>query len=160
MSLLRKKFGKYSLGIWMTYVGLAILLFIGMTGQAYSLLDWDGAVDQGVQNERFSGDIEESTWAEVSKSEAKADMIWFLPILIVASFGIIRSKLYGFIAAMMGFAIGIYFSIMFAFSRWDTYRGTVYQALILFTIPSILGIIGLWANRDNFEGISIKSNPA
>ncbi|MHA2031335.1 MAG: hypothetical protein ACW99A_09635 [Candidatus Kariarchaeaceae archaeon] len=158
MKLLKKEFGKYPLGIWIVLISLGSLLFIGMGGQMYSLLDWDNAVDLGLQNERLSGDLPEKTWAEAAKSEAKADMIWFLPILIFAFIGVIRRQFFGFTTAMMSFGIGVYFTLIFAFSRWDTYRETVYQAFAVFTIPSLLGIIGLWYNREYFDGISVESN--
>jgi hypothetical protein len=158
MNILEKKYGNYSLGIWFSIIALGLLLFVGMGGQAYSLIDWDGAVDAGLQNERFLGDAEEKTWAKAAESEAKADMVWFLPILIIAFIGVLRRTLYGYTAGMMGLAIGVYFSTIFAYSRWDTYRETVYHAILIFTIPSFLGIIGLWTNKEYFNGISLDSS--
>jgi len=52
---------------------------------------------------------------------------------------------------MMEFAICIYFPLFYAFQIWNTYKMTVIGAIILWAIPSALGIIGLWANRTFFE---------
>lgn len=48
-------------------------------------------------------------------------------------------------------AIGVYFPLFFAFQRWSTFRGTVIFALLLWAVPSLLGIAGLWANRREFR---------
>lgn len=159
MNLLRKKISEKPLGIWIAIVAIGSLLFIGMGGQAYSLLDWDNAVDLGLQNDSLSGDAEESTWAKASKGEARADMIWFLPILIIALIGVLRRNFLGFTMSMMSLSMGVYFSLIFTFTRWNLYRETVYQAMILFTLPSLLGIVGLWINRDEFDGISTQNTP-
>ncbi len=157
MNLMRKEIRKNPLGVWIAMIAIGSLLFIGMGGQAYSLLDWDSAVDLGLQNDRLDGDLEESTWAKASEGEARADMIWFLPFLIIALVGVLRRTFYGFTTAMMSLSMGVYFSMIFAFTRWNLYRETVYQAMIIFTIPSLLGITGLWTNRAEFDGISIQN---
>jgi hypothetical protein len=73
--------------------------------QVYSLLNWDRAVDLGLQNERFTGDAAERAWAEESWGVAVVDMLWALPIGIVALFGLFRKRLYGFSAGLMELAI-------------------------------------------------------
>jgi len=150
MNMLNKDIGRFPLGVWIAVAAL-LALFLGWGIQAYSLLDWDGAVDLGLQNERFSGDAAERAWAQESWGVAVADMLWPLPISIVALIGLLRKRLFGFAAGLMGFAIGVYFPLFFAFQRWTTYPGTVIAAICLWTIPSLLGIMGLWANRKYFE---------
>ena len=54
MSILNKSVGRFPLGVWIAVVAI-LALFLGWGMQAYSLLNWDGAVDLGLQNERFSG---------------------------------------------------------------------------------------------------------
>ena len=80
-----------------------------------------------------------------------ADMLWPLPIGILALTGILRRRFYGFAAGLMELSIGIYFPLVFAFQRWAIYTETVVLAIILWAIPSMLGIIGLWVNREYFE---------
>ena len=83
--------------------------------QAYSLLDWEGALALGFQNESFDGDPAERAWALESWGVAMADMLWPMPITIVAFVGVCRTRFYGFVFAMMAFSIGVYFPLFFAF---------------------------------------------
>jgi hypothetical protein len=150
MNILNKTAGRSPLGLWIAVVAIAAL-FLGWGMQAYSLLNWDHAVTLGLQNERFSGGPAESAWAKESWGVAMADMIWPLPIGIVALIGIFRKRLYGLVTGSMELAIGVYFPLVFAFQRWSTFRGTVLTAIFLWVVPSLLGIIGLWVNRDCFR---------
>ena len=52
MSVLNKAVGRCPLGVWIAVVAI-VLLFLGWGMQAYSLFDWDSAVDLGLQNERW-----------------------------------------------------------------------------------------------------------
>ena len=118
--------------------------------QTYSLIDWEGAIQLGVQNESFSGAPVEKTLANVEWGIAMADILWALPLTIIALIGVLKKKLYGLVTAMMDFAICVYFPLFFAFQRWDSHRDIVLTALILFALPSLLGILGLWTNRKVF----------
>ena len=146
MKILNKTIGRFPLGIWVALIAL-LLTFLGWLMQAYSLLDWEGAVKLGLQNRSFTGDAVERALANKERGEALADMLWPLPIAIIAFIGLLRKKLIGFIAAMMEFAICIYFPLFYAFQLWNTNIDTVLGAIFLWAIPSLLGIIGLWANR-------------
>ena len=150
MSTLRKTLGRFPLGVWMAIVAI-VLLSLGWAMQAYSLLNWNHAADLGLQNERFSGGPAERAWAKESWGVAMADMLWPLPLGIVALVGIFRRRMYGLVAGSMELAIGVYFPLFFAFQRWSTFRGTVLTAIFLWLVPSLLGLIGLWANRDYFR---------
>ena len=151
MNIFNKRIGRFPLGVWIAVIALLLLFLVGWAGQAYSLINWDGAVDPGLQNERFTGDAVERAWAHESWGVAVADMLWGVPIGIIAFIGLLRKKFFGFAAGLMDFTIGVYFPLVFAFQRWTTYPGTVIVAIFLFAIPSLLGIIGLWANRTYFE---------
>ncbi len=146
---MKKMVGQYPLGVWFAIIAL-ILLFLAWVMQGYSLIDWDKAVDLGIQNERFGGDPVEEAWALESFAVVIADLIWALPIWIIAFIGIIRKKVIGFVAAFMELAIGVYFPLVFAFQRWNTFRETVFIALLLWVVPSLIGIIGLWMNKHFF----------
>lgn len=140
---------RYPLGVWIALIAL-LLLFLAWGMQAFSLMNWEKAVELGLQNERFDGDEAKQAWALESWGVAMADMIWPLPICVAAFIGIIRKKFYGYSAGLMGFAIGVYFPLFYAFQRWNMFRSTAIVTLILWTIPSLLGIIGLWLNRKVF----------
>jgi hypothetical protein len=149
MSILTKEVGRFTIGIWIAFIALLFtLLAWGM--QIYSLVNWEGAINLGVQNESFSGDKVEQALANVEWGIAMADIFWALPLTIVALIGLFRMRLIGLVAAMMDFAICIYFPLFFAFQRWDTHLMTALAALILFALPSLLGIVGLWTNRKLF----------
>lgn len=146
-----KTLGRFPLGIWFALVALAVLFLVAWPGQAYSLIDWDGAVDLGFQNDRRTGDAVERTWAKENWGIAVADMLWPVPIGIIAFIGLLRRRFYGFTAGLMELTIGVYFPLVFALNRWSDLRGTAILALVLFLIPSLLGIVGLWVNRRAFE---------
>lgn len=149
MTLLQKPMRRFPLGIWLACLGL-FLLCVAWAMQAYSLLDWNGALALGFQNESFEGDATERAWALESWGVAMADMLWPMPITVVALVGVFRSRFYGFVSAMMAFSIGVYFPLFFAFQRWATFPDFVIVALLLFTVPCLFGIVGLWANRKEF----------
>jgi hypothetical protein len=148
---MRKRLGPFPLGVWIALTAIVLLLVVAWGGQLYSLIDWDGAVDIGLQNERFGGDPAEDAWARESRGLAIADMLWPLPLAIIAIIGLMRRKFFGLVAAFMELAIGVYFPLFFAFQRWGTFRGTALAALLLWALPSLLGIAGLWANRGEFR---------
>ena len=149
MTPLQKQLGWFPLGVWLAFVGLGVLCIAWMM-QGYSLLDWEGAIELGFQNESFNGDAAEQAWALESWGVAMADMLWAMPITILALIGMLRKRFYGFAFAMMAYSIGVYFPLVFAFQRWATYPEFVIVALLLFTLPCLLGITGLWANRKEF----------
>ena len=150
MQLLKNNIGRFPLGVWIAFIAL-LLIFIAWLMQAYSLLNWESAVNLGLQNGSFEGDEVSQTIAIKEKGEAIADLLWPLPIWIVAIVGILRKKMIGFVAAMMEFAICIYFPLFYVFQLWNTHFETAIGAVVLWGIPSILGIVGLWANRNFFK---------
>ncbi len=145
--MLKLRIKNYPIGIW-----IAFLALISIAGawimQAYSLYDWETAVKLGLQNGSFEGDHLSQAMASKEKGEAIADLIWALPLTIIAFIGLTKKKLIGFIAAMMTFAICIYFSLFYLFQLYDTFIETAIGALILWGIPSFFGMIGLWVNRE------------
>ena len=150
MKSLKKIIGPYSLGIWIALFAL-LLTFLAWIMQVYSLLDWENAVKFGLQNGSFNGNDLDKLLATKEKGEAIADLIWVLPINIIAFIGLFRKKLFGFVAAMMVFAICVYFPLFYIFQIWNTHLETVLFAILLWAIPSILGIVGLWMNRELFK---------
>ena len=149
MNLLKREIGRFPLGIWIALIAL-LLTFLAWLMQTYSLLDWEGAVKFGVQNESFTGDAVERAIADVERGVAIADIIWALPITIIAFIGLLRKKFIGFVAAMMMFAVCVYFPLFYTF-RESMNFDIVLAAIILWAIPSLLGVIGLWSNRKLFE---------
>ena len=133
-------------------MGLVALGFamLAWAMQMYSLIDWEGAIKLGLQGDSFSGDALERSLAKVEWGVAWADMLWPLPLTIIGFFGVWRKKMIGFTAAMMNFAICIYFPLFYTFRWWNTQFDTVLAAIILFAFPSLLGILGLWINRRLF----------
>ena len=149
MKILTKGVGRFTIGIWIALVAI-LLTMLAWIMQSYSLINWEGAISLGIQNESFSGDQVEQTLANVERGIALADIFWALPLTIIALIGVLRKRLIGFIAGMMDFAICVYFPLFFAFQRWDSHRDVVLAALMLFALPSLLGILGLWTNRKLF----------
>ena len=143
---MKKQLGTLPLGVWIALLGI-LLQLLAWAMQAYSLLNWEHAVELGLQNDRFTGDAAEQAWALESWGLAMTDLVWALPIGLVAFVGILRKKFHGFTAGMMELAIGVYWPVMFAFQRWDLHRETAVVALLLWVPVSLLGIWGLWKNE-------------
>lgn len=148
--ILQRKSGRNSLGIWIALIAL-LLISLAWLMQAYSLLNWESAVNLGLQNGSFSGDALDRALANKERGEAIADLLWPLPLTFVAAIGLLKKTFYGFVASMMTFAICIYFPLFYIFQMWNVHPETVMGAILLWGIPSILGITGLWANRQLFQ---------
>ena len=71
-------------------------------------------------------------------------------ITIIALIGILQNKRVGFITAMMTFSVCVYFPLFYAF-RKSTSFDIVLVVIFLWAVPSLLGIIGLWTNRDTYK---------
>jgi len=149
MEVLKRKINRYPLGVLIAILAL-ILICLAWLMQIYSLIDWEGAVKLGVQNESFTGEIAERALADVERGVAIADIVWALPITIVALIGLIRIKFIGFIAAMMTFAVCVYFPLFYTFRESMSFD-IVLVAIFLWAVPSLLGIYGLWRNRNIFN---------
>lgn len=76
--------------------------------------------------------------------------IWPLPLTVIALIGILKKRAAGFLASLMTFAICVYFPLFHIFQLWSTQRETALAATLLWGIPSLIGIAGLWANRSLF----------
>ena len=149
MEILKKNIYRYPLGVWIAILAL-ILICLAWLMQIYSLLNWEGAVKLGVQDDSFRGDMAERAMADVERGVAIADILWALPITIIAFIGLLRKKFIGFIAAMMAFAVCVYFPLFYTF-RESTSFDIVLVVIFLWSVPSLLGIYGLWMNRNLFN---------
>ena len=149
MSIFKIKLGLYPVGIWLALIALT-LISLAWIMQAYSLLNWEGAIKLGIQNESFTGDMTAVAMADVERGVAIADIFWALPITIVAFIGLLRKKLIGLIAAMMAFAVCVYFPLFYTFRKSMSFD-IVMVAIFLWAVPSLLGIYGLWINRKLFN---------
>jgi len=148
MEILKKKINRYPLGVWLAILAL-ILICLAWIMQIYSLVDWEGAIKIGVQDDSFTGNITERAMADVERGVAVADILWALPLTIIAFIGLLREKFIGFIAAMMTFAICVYFPLFYIF-RESTNIDIVLVVTFLWAVPSLIGIFGLWTNRTNY----------
>jgi len=140
---------KYPLGVWISIIALC-LTSTAWIMQAVSLLNWDAAVDMGLQMNSFTGDALEQAMARKERGEAIADIIWVLPLNLVALTGLFKKQFYGFVTAMMVFAICIYFPLFYIFQIGNTHPETVWAAIILWAVPSAIGIIALWNKKKLF----------
>lgn len=135
--------------------GAAIIaLFLCMLAwimQAYSLFNWENAVILGLQNGSFQGNELDIALATKEKGEAIADLIWVFPLNLLALIGVLKRRFFGFVSAMMVFAICIYFPLFYCFQIFNTYPSTVIGAVVLWAIPSLTGIWGLWINKNLYK---------
>ncbi|TLX74613.1 hypothetical protein E9993_11890 [Labilibacter sediminis] len=148
MEILKKKINRYSLGVWIAFLALILICFAWIM-QIISLVDWERAIEIGVQDNSFTGNVTERAMADVERGVAVADILWALPLTIIAFIGLLREKFIGFIAAMMTFAICVYFPLFYIF-RGSTNIDIVLVVTLLWAVPSLIGIFGLWTNRTNY----------
>ena len=148
MEILKRRINRYPLGVWIAVLAL-ILIFVAWLMQLYSLIDWEGAIKLGVQDDSFTGNATERAMADVERGVAIADILWALPITIIAFIGLLRKKFVGFVAAMMTFAVCIYFPLFYIFRENTSFEIALVVAF-LWAVPSLLGIFGLWVNRNLF----------
>ena len=148
MEILKKRINRYPLGVWIAVLAL-ILIFVAWLMQLYSLIDWEGAIKLGVQDDSFTGNATERAMADVERGVAIADILWALPITIIAFIGLLRKRFVGFVAAMMTFAVCIYFPLFYIFRENTSFEIALVVAF-LWAVPSLLGIFGLWVNRNLF----------
>lgn len=149
MELLRKTISKFPIGIWLALVALFLAL-LGWGMQAYSLINWEAARELGLQSGTFSGSEIDKIIAQKEWGEAVADLIWPLPLGILAIAGILKKRFYGLAAALMEFSVCIYFPLFYLFQVGGTNPETVIAAMILWAIPSAIGIAGIISNKDFF----------
>ena len=148
MNILNKKLRSHPLGIWLALFAL-LLIFLAWIMQAYSLINWAGAVELGLQENLFTGEGVAHSLADVERGIAIADLLWALPLTIIAFWGIIKKKLIGFVVSFMVFAICVYFPLFYLF-RSSMLLETKVLAIIIWALPSLLGIIGVWTNKSIF----------
>jgi hypothetical protein len=139
----------YPPGVWAAIVAV-LLQLVAWGTQAFAIIDWNAAVDAGLQSDRFTGDAVERTWAAADWGIAAADMVWPLPVAVVALVGLLRKRSYGYAAGLMQLSIGVYWPLVFAFQRWTTDRGVILMALAVWALTSLIGLVGLWWNRRLF----------
>lgn len=135
--------------IRIAYIALSLIL-LGWIMQAYSVLDWENAFALGIQQGTFEGTALERTIAEKERGEALADLIWPLPLTILAFVGLARRRFYGWLAAMMVFAICIYFPLFYLFQQLGGDLQIALLAIFLWAVPSIAAIFTLWSIRKQF----------
>lgn len=148
LNKLRKPVGPYRLGTLLCLDALLLQLLVS-AAQLYSLADWDGAVDAGVHEDRFTGDDAARARARFDWGVSVADMAWTLPLNVVASIGLLLRWPLGYDAALMMLSIGVYWPFVLAAQRWPQNELLLVVALLLFSCTSLVGIAGLCANRDH-----------
>lgn len=145
-------------------VGLRLVIFavalqvVAFLFQLYSILDWDGAVRLGLQEDRFVAEGEEvgageRARATMSWGNAVADVLWYLPLQIAALRELLADRrtptLYAMVFAILWFGAYWPLSVVFQYS-WSEYRSLILASVLLFGVPSVVGLFGLLVSRSAF----------
>lgn len=125
--------------------------FLFLLGQLYSLCDWDTAVMVGLQEDRFTGDAAEKARARLDWGNAIADMIVQVPLTVVAFVGLLITAPFAYDVALLALAICVYWPFIFVGQRGGQDCIGEVIAILIFVLLSILAILGLAANRDDFH---------
>ena len=144
-----EKTGKRPVSFWIAMAAHALILLAWIM-QAYSLIDWEGALALGLQENSFLGSNVDIALAGISRGLGIADMIWGVPLSIIGIAGLIKRNFAGYITTVMLFSICIYFPLFFVFQKWATHMDTAILAIALWLIPSAIALFGLIKRRDYF----------
>ena len=164
MKFLTKKAGPLPLGLWIVLFfllvsGLAFTIF----AQSLSFFAWDYALSLGLQEDSpRSADMVERTIGAMSWGEVGADVLVQTTLIILALIGILRRRLYGFVAGVTQATIWIYVTLMVPLQRIGLYDWGVVPDLsraryvgpvmiILAGVPGVIMLICLVSNRRFFE---------
>lgn len=135
---------KKEIGFWVL-ISTAIVLILFLTaGQTLSLIDYNLAIDLGLQeSEKEIGKV----GIAFAKGFAFGDTVFYIPILVLGVLGLIKEKKWGTFLMLCGLGISVYWPIVHLYTIYiDTEAITLNpEKYISFPIVLILiTLYGLW----------------
>jgi hypothetical protein len=135
---------KKGISFWVLILATIVLIIFLTAGQTLSLIDYDLAIDLGLQeSEKEIGKV----GIAFAKGFALGDTIFYIPILVLGILGLIKGKKWGALFMFGGLAISVYWPIVHLYAIYIETDAIVLNPDKYISFPIILTLItvyGLW----------------
>jgi len=135
---------KKGVSFWVLILAAIVLILFLTAGQTFSLLDYDLAIDLGLQeSEKEIGKV----GIAFAKGFAFGDTIIYIPMLIIGILGLIKGKKWGALFMFGGLAISVYWPVVHLYAIYIETDAIVLNPDKYISFPIILTLItvyGLW----------------
>ncbi|MGB5481629.1 MAG: hypothetical protein WBM91_11165 [Eudoraea sp.] len=144
---------KKGVGFWILISTALVLILFLTAGQTLSLIDYNLAIDLGLQeSENEIGNV----GIAFAKGFAFGDTIFYIPMLVLGVLGLIKGKKWGAFIMFGGLAISVYWPIVHLYTISIETDAIVLNPdkyisfpiiLTLITVYGLWGMIYLYTNR-------------
>ncbi|WP_297707538.1 hypothetical protein [uncultured Eudoraea sp.] len=135
---------KKGVSFWVLILAAIVLIIFLTTGQTLSLIDYDLAIDLGLQeSEKEIGKV----GIAFAKGFAFGDTIIYIPMLIIGILGLIKGKKWGALFMFGGLAISVYWPVVHLYAIYIETDAIVLNPDKYISFPIVLTLItvyGLW----------------
>lgn len=135
---------KKGVSFWVLILAAIVLIIFLAAGQTLSLIDYDLAIDLGLQeSEKEIGKV----GIAFAKGFAFGDTIIYIPMLVLGILGLIKGKKWGVLFMFGGLAISVYWPIVHLYTIYIETDAIVLNPDKYISFPIILTLItvyGLW----------------
>ena len=101
------------LAFWIVIVALVLSIVVMLIGQATAVFDYDRAVELGLQESR--GEVGEFG-VQVNRAFGAGDTIVYVPLMLVAVFGLTARKRWSLLTTAAVAGISVYWSVTITFT--------------------------------------------
>ena len=135
---------KKGVSFWVLILATIVLIIFLTAGQTLSLIDYDLAIDLGLQeSEKEIGKV----GIAFAKGFALGDTIFYIPMLVLGILGLVKGKKWGALFMFGGLAISVYWPIVHLYAIYIETDAIVLNPDKYISFPIILTLItvyGLW----------------
>ena len=135
---------KKGVSFWVLISAAIVLIIFLIAGQTFSLIDYELAIDLGLQeSENEIGKV----GIAFAKGFAFGDTIFYIPMLVLGILGLIKGKKWGAFFMFGGLAISVYWPIVHLYTIYIETDAIVLNPDKYISFPIILSLItiyGLW----------------
>ncbi len=135
---------KKGISFWVLILATIVLIIFLTAGQTLSLIDYDLAIDLGLQeSEKEIGKV----GIAFAKGFALGDTIFYIPMLVLGILGLVKGKKWGALFMFGGLAISVYWPIVHLYAIYIETDAIVLNPDKYISFPIILTLItvyGLW----------------
>lgn len=135
------------IGYYILITSSVILLILLLLGQSYALINYQRAVDFGLQESADEVGLLGIAWA---RAFALGDTLIYIPILFIGLIGILKKTFWGYVFMLCSLAISAYWpvvnlsAIFFAKNEIHLMEDKYLSYSILLPLISLYGIWGIW----------------
>ena len=135
------------LGFYILILISVILLILLLMGQTYALINYERAVDLGLQESAEEVGLLGIAWA---RAFALGDTLVYIPMLFIGLIGILKKTFWGYMFMLCSLAISAYWpvvnlsAIYFARDEIQLMEDKYLSYSILLPLISLYGVWGIW----------------